>query len=488
MEIQGFIGASYRQTAQEVDLEDCVNLYPENMESPGAKTRMVLYGSPGLSPYQQVGTGPIRGELDIQGYTSVVSGSQYFRIAPDGTGYNVPLADVGNDGKLVQMVANDSQVLIVSAGNAFIHDGSGVNPVASPPWTSAVDCNYIDGFFVVLDDDGLPVGGQFFISALNDGTTWDPLDFSTAPFPNNKLLAIAVDHDELWLFGTVVTQIFYNNQGADFPFVPNTTAIVMQGIEARDTRWNLDNTLFWLGRNNYGTLQAFFADGYRAQEFSTRPLEQQWLKYTNPTDVVGWVYQINGHPTFHLNFNTDQKSWRFDRATNLWHRVAYRDPVTNQDEAHRGNCHCVRLGKHIVGDRLTNQLWELSTTAYKDGNDPLVAMRRAPAPYSANKVVFYGTFELITPAGIGDGSNSNPNNGPVTPEANPGWTVRWSNDNGHNYSNQFILQAGQQGQYGLRLRKINCGSGRNRVWEVSISAAVPRCLIAAEADMSVGDS
>lgn len=486
MEIPGFIGASYRQTAQEVDVEICVNLYPEIQESPGAKSRMVLWGSPGTIGIDRFPVGPIRGVLDINSYTSFVAGDQYWRLDPTGVG--TFYGNVANDGLPVVMVANDAQVLIVSAGVAYIHDGSGLHPVASPPWTKAIDCNYIDGFFVVLDDDGSAVGGQFFISALNDGNTWDPLDFSTAPQPNNKLLALGVDHDELWLFGSVVTQVFYNNGGADFPFVPNTTAIVMQGIENRDSRQNLDNTLFWLGKNNYGTLQAFLADGYRPLRISTHAIEQQWLKYTNPSDVTCWVYQINGHPTYHINFNTDQKSWRFDRATNLWHQVALRNHLTNEDECHIGNCHCVRNGMHVIGSRIDGAFYQLTPNAYDDAGNPLVAMRRAPAIFQENKLIFYKLFELITPGGIGDGGPETAPNGTERPAYNPAWMLRWSNDNGHTWSNEYLLQAGKQGDYGTRLRKIGCGSARNRVFEVSISAAVPRCLIAAEVEIELGTS
>jgi len=484
MELPGFIGASYRQTALEVDVEDTVNLYPEIMESPGAKKRMILYGSPGLTAYKAVGLGPIRGLLDVEGWTSIVSGNTYFRLKPDGT-YDPTSAGangtvIANDSMPVTMVADTTQVMIVSAGVVYVHTSTGVAPVANPPWTLPVDGALIDGYFIVLDAGSQPVGGQFFVSALHDATTWNALNFSTSPSSNNKLLALATDHDELWLFGSRVTQPFYNNQNSSgVPFVANQTAIIMQGIATKTTRANLDNTLFWLARNEYGTLQAFVADGYRPQRISTHAIEQQWFKYANGLDCTAWVYQLNGHPTYHLNFNTDQRSWRYDRATGLWHRVAYRNTNTNQGQAHLGNCHCVRLGQHIVGDRTSGQLWILDPAADSDGGAQLVAMRRAPAIFAGNKLVYYKLFELITPVGIGDGTLN-------TPQSNPAWMLRWSNDNGNTWSNEYQLAAGAQGNYGTRLRKVGVGAGRNRVFEVSISAAVPRALISAEIEAEVG--
>lgn len=469
----GFIGSSYVSTAPEVDAEDLVNGYVEaTTEAPSAKAPVVIFGSPGTILYMDLAdVGPIRGMFELEDYTYVVSGANAYQIDPTGTVTNIGL--VANDTLPVSWVFSATQGVLVSAGIAYALTGGVVVPIASPPWTLAIDCEFMDGYFSILDDDGLPAGGQFFISALNDATTYDPLDFSTAPASANKLRALKVLDENLFIFGTVVTQPFYNNGNADFPFTLNFTGIMQYGILAKATLCQMDNTLFWIGRNKDGILQAFFADGYRPQRISDNAIEQQWLRYPSPDDAVAWTVQIKGHAWYHINFIQAQKSWRFDRATNLWHRVAYRNTTTNAGECHRGNSHVVRSQKHLVGDRQTAKIWELSPTVYADGDDELVMMRRAQTPFQGNLFSYYPIFELITPGGIGDGSTN-------TPESNPQWMLRWSNDSGHTWSKEYLLAAGRQGAYGTRLRKIGTGRGRNRVFEVSISAAVPRCLIGAE--------
>ncbi len=477
MQLQHFIGASYVSTAQEVDVEDCKNLYPEIQQSPGAKAAMVLYGSPGTGLYYDFADGgPIRGELEVEGVSYFVSGSTVYqqdafgvvRVCDTGS---IATGTIGNDNKPVRFAANATQILIVSAGLAYALVDRALSAIASPPWTFAVDCAYLDGFFIVLDDDGGNAGGVFFITP--DIFTWDPLDFSNAPASNNKLRALAVDHGELWIFGTIVTQVFYNNQNADFPFVPNLSGIIMQGTVSRDSIQQIDNTLIWVGRNKDGVLEGFVADGYTAKSITPPPIAQQWQRYSDATDAVAWTFQIDSHANYHVNFLSAGKSWRYDRATGLWHRVSYRNPITGQDECHRGNNHIVRNGVHLIGDRQNGKVWKLSPTLYTDGDVPMVSSRRSPAQNQENKIIFYPIFELITPAGIGDGTVG-------TPEENPEWMLRWSNDNGHNWSNEFLLAAGKVGEYGTRLRKTGCGSARNRVWEVSFSANRPRCLIGAE--------
>jgi hypothetical protein len=479
--LPGFIRGSYKSTAQEVDNAVVKNLYPEaTTEDPFAKAPIVLYGSPGTTLYLDLADGgPIRGLFELEDYTYVVSGVNAYQIDPSGIVTNI--GTVASDNKPVSWVFSATQGVLVSAGIAYALNAGAVAPIGSPPWTTAVDCEFLDGFFIILDDDGLPAGGQFFISGLNDATTWDPLDFSTAPASNNKLRALSVDHENLFIFGTVVTQPFYNNGNADFPFVLNTTGIMQQGIMARATVSLMDNTTYWLGRNKDGLLQAFLADGYTPKRISNNALEAEWLNYATPDDAIAWTCQIKGHSWYHINFIQAQKSWRFDRSTNLWHQVAFRNPVTGQDECHRGNSHVVRGLQHLVGDRQTAQIWELSPDIYADGANPLVASLTTPAPFQGNKNVFYSLFELITPGGIGNGTVG-------TPETNPSWMLEWSNDSGHNYGPQFQLQAGKIGEYGKRLRKVGVGSGRNRVFRVSISAAVPRCLIGAEYEAELGTS
>ncbi len=489
--LAGFIGSNNTEIAPEVNPELAINLVPQKTDVPNAKAPLVLYGSPGTRLFLDFDDGgPIRGQISIENYTFAVSGGNVYVVDPDD---NVTLlGTVANDQKSVTMVANTTKILLTSAGIAYVIDGGAVIPVVDYPWLSAVDCAYMNGYFIVLDDEGdAPdklLGGQFFISGLNDPYNWDPLDFTTAPASNNKLRGLKVDHNDLWIEGTVVNQPFFYNGNADFPFVLNETGVMQQGVMSKDTVQNLDNTLIWLGRNKDGLLQLFVTEGYSARRVSTDAVESFWARYPDPENVISWVYTINGHPTYNLNFNSAKRSWRYDNSTKLLHRVAYRNPNTNQDECHRGNNHSVRNGMHIVGDRQNGKLWEFTPEVNADGDDPLIAIRQAPEQWFGNVTVFYKEAWLITPAGIGDGSNLNPDVGPVTPEANPVWMLSWSDDNGHTFGPEFQLPCGPQGSWDQQLRMYGCGSARNRVWRVTMSANVPRCLIGFEREFEVGTS
>ncbi len=499
-QLKDFCGGFGVSTAIEVSVEDTVNLQPEIQEIPGAKSQTVMYGSPGTQYAADLGlvdsgnTGPMRGMTEIERYSYFACGQTLFQqdvagtIAICSTGA-INTGHIGNDGQSVQFASSDTQLLVVSNGDAFLVVDRSLSAVGSPPWTTAIDCAYLDGYFIVLDDTGDPAGGQFFISV--DASTWDPLDFSNAPASNNKLQALAVDHGELWIFGTVVTQVFYNNGNADFPFVPNPSGVIQQGIIHKDTRVQLDNTLYWIGRNQNGMFQAFLAEGYTPRRISTHQIEREWERELS-TQLHSWAYQLDGHSIYHVTATIAKRSWRFDRSTNRWHRVMYRNPTTGLEEAHIGSCHIQRNSNHLIGDRRNQILWVMTPTVYVDeygwsggvsgfNGSPLVSYRVSPDGYAGNKGVFYQRFELITPTGIGDGTTG-------TAEENPEWMLSWSSDNGHTFGNEFLLAAGKVGEYNNRVFKVGCGWGRNRVWKVSFSANLPRCILGAEVDLRVGRS
>ncbi len=494
MKVPNFVGSWATSTALEVDTEDLLNMQPEAQESPGAKSDLVYYGSPGTRWVLNEGDGPIRGAVTLGLITYYVNDDTVYSFSNGG---NTPLTGTvsNSSDNPVRMAGNATDIMVVSDGIAYWNDGGTITTVSDPPWTSAIDVVFLDGFFIVLDDDGSAAGGQFFISP--DPSTWDALDFSTSPASANKLVALAVDHGELWVFGTEVTQVFFNNGNADFPFVPNPSGVIMQGILTRDSLQQLDNTLFWMGRNKDGYSQAFMAEGYSPRVISTRPLERYWQSLTGAdTFIRSWAYQMDGHTVWHLNFLDLDTSFRFDRSTNLWHRVGYRNPTTGLDEAHIGSCHFIFNGSlHYIGDRRNGTIWKLDPDIYVDefqaGTDfqgdpdypgvPLVSRRRAAVVFSENKWIFCKLFELITTPGIGNGTL-------WTPESNPPWMFRWSKDNGHNWSNEYLLRAGPQGAFSTRLRKVGLGMARAYVFEVSFSANLPRCIIGAEMEIEIGTS
>jgi hypothetical protein len=134
-----FIGGSYTALTPNLAADTAINLYPESAEAGTGKNHAGLMGCPGVAAFTTLPTAPVRGILVGEGRLFVVAGAIYYEVFDDGT-YNVR-GDVGNDASNspVQMFENGTQVMIVSAGYAYI-DGGGPGGSSTVPvdWATAV--------------------------------------------------------------------------------------------------------------------------------------------------------------------------------------------------------------------------------------------------------------------------------------------------------------------------------------------------------------
>ena len=67
----------------------------------------------------------------------------------------------------------------------------------------------------------------------------------------------------------------------------------------------------------------------------------------------------------------------------------------------------------------------------------------------------------------------------MCPETDPVVMIRWSNDGGRTWSEEYQRSMGKTGEYNKRIIKRGTGAARNRVFEVSGSASVITVINAA---------
>lgn len=70
----------------------------------------------------------------------------------------------------------------------------------------------------------------------------------------------------------------------------------------------------------------------------------------------------------------------------------------------------------------------------------------------------------------------------------PQMMLRWSNDGGHTWPNEYQLDCGQAGEYSARVIQRRLGQGRNRVFEISVTDPIPWRIIAGEVQAEECDS
>jgi hypothetical protein len=491
----GFVGPTYTSQSPIADCERTMNWYPETIESQGGKSPLALYPTPGLKLFATM-VGPARGCLAFGG--SGVGGQQAFFVG-SGTLYRLTAAGaltaigpVGNDFLPVSMAINGSagnQLAICSAGQIYIYNLSATQPTGSiglPPLTLsgtmgglqgfASKVGFCDGYFVVT----LANSNKFQVSALEDGTSWNPLSVQQVEvFPEN-IGGMVITYRQLWIFGNEGHAQVYYNSGAN-AYTPfdvigaGGVGYLEEGIDAPQSLAVLDNAPFWIGGNVNGAGIAWRANGYSPMRVSNHAIETAWAKYpAKSSDAVGWSYRDQGHTFWVLRFPSANQgngaTWVYDTATNMWHERGYwSQKGLSGYSAHLANYHCWAFNLHLVGDWSSGNIYTMDIGLFDDNGMPIRRFRRAPHISTEQQWIIHR--ELQVDMEVGDG--------PVPPlldgEGNPRGPqimLRWSNDGGRTWGNEHWISAGQVGEYMTRARWLRLGRSRDRVYEIAVTDPV----------------
>ena len=230
-EFPGFIGGSYQGRSQQQDAERCANQYVEPAGAAGASAKgaAVLISKPGLATFATVAAGAVVSEcaLNGRGFAVVQLGASNYFYEVLASGLSINYGTLPGD-RRSQMCASQNQIVILSGGLGFSFTlatntlaliTSGAFPIG------AVKVGNLDGYFIVLE----PNSQVFAISSLNDGTTWNALDYGDAEGEPGNITTFIVDHRQIWFFGNNHAEIYYDSGAANFPLARLEGAFMEQG-------------------------------------------------------------------------------------------------------------------------------------------------------------------------------------------------------------------------------------------------------------------
>jgi hypothetical protein len=471
MRFKGFVGGSYQLESKNFDRQRCVNLFAVLHEVGFGKESEVgmLIGTPGLRTLLTLAGGVTRGGYTASnGQAFAVGGNKLYRISSSWVA--TELGTLNTSTGRVSMVDNGTHLVIVDGGNGYVWnlDTSLFTAIDDEDFSGATMVSFLDGYFIF----NITGTGRFQISGLLD-TTIDGLDFATAEGNPDVLVSLLVDDRQLWLFGTVSTEIFYNSGNADFPFERISGGVLSVGCAAAFSVAKINNRRYWLGQDEAGFGMVYEAGGMTPERISTHAVELAIQGYSNIADATAYTYQQNGHNFYVLNFPSANTTWCFDATTRLWHERAY----TNEGdlERHRAEWHIVAHGTHIVGDYENGKIYELDQDYYLDAGNVITKKRICPHISAGAARVTYRSLQLDIETGVGlDGDQQG-----TDPQA----MMRFSDDGGHSWSNEKWTSFGA---IGARLKRAiwrRMGASRDRVFEITITDPVPVRIIGAEIEL-----
>jgi hypothetical protein len=380
-----------------------------------------------------------------------------------------------------------------------------VLPSTDGAFSGGTSVDIVDNYFVYNNPGSQQWGSSNLLSPISTSTSYALKD--GAP---DKLVALIVDHREVYLMGEASSEVWTDVGAVPFPFqrIPGTST--QHGIAAQFSVSRLGNSFAYVSRNNRGQAQIMQMQGYIPQRISTHAVENT-LTNQYIDDAIAYTYQLEGHEVYVCTFPTLNLTWAFDVTTGMWHKwLGMASDGTYM--RHWSNCSASFQGKVLVGDYFNGKIYSLDKQNYTDNGTNVRRLRRAPHLITDMQRQYFDELQIQFQPGVGTTglsylTSSNTYLGvtytissaqilsipsvstyilgivnAITPSVtttNPQAMLRWSNDGGSTWSNEHWTSIGQLGKYKNRAIWRRLGMARDRVFEVSISDPVNAVIVSA---------
>ena len=402
-------------------------------------------------------------------YTSQPTNNVTTSTSGSGTGLTLTLTFGTGSGTTGTYPISTSQTV---ASRTMYALNFSVLPTSDGAFTGGNTVDIVDNYFVYNRPNSQQWAASTALSPITPA-----LSFSSKDGAPDNLVALIVDHREVYLLGEASSEVWVDVGSFPFPFqrIPGTST--QHGIAAKFSVSRVGNSFAYVSRNSRGEAQIMMMNGYVPTRISTHAVEQTLLnKYID--DAVAWTYQQEGHECYVVSFPTLDLTWVYDISTQMWHKWLWID-TTNTYHRHRGNCSAVFNGKVYVGDHSNGQIYLLDPSNYTDNGGEIRRLRRAPHLVSDLQRQYLEELQIQFQPGVGN-------------QADPGQTpqamLRWSSDGGSTWSDEHWTSIGKVGQYNNRAIWRRLGWSRDRVFEVVVTDPINAVIISANLKASVGEN
>lgn len=452
----GFIGETYQARSVVIDSEIARNIYPETVQSPGNAKRACFVGTPGLDRVQTVAQTVCRGGFAQDGRTWMVIGTVLYELdftTPSLTA--TARGTVVTDGKRVAWACNGrggEQLAIRSGAFLYIFDlltNTLSAPVVLPHTNAPTWLAFTDGYFLLGEADTIRV----WFSALEDGETWDALDFFARSQTSDNIVGGIALKNRAWVFGSLTTEVYYDGGDPDNPFVPFQGSVMQEGLVSQWAVGVQGESVVWMAQDSEGRNRVVRAADYTPTVITNPAMAFLLAQAPTLEDVELEIYEQESHPMAVWtvpSWGTAGLSICWDASTQQWHERSSRNVAMGQDEMWRARGLC-SPNALICGDWTTGNIYELSLDVFEEDGGMIRRVRRAPYLSEENQWLFLDQVELGMQAGAGlvTGQGS-------TPQV----ALNISRDGGHTWESAGFASLGAQGEYDARAIWVMLGRAR----------------------------
>lgn len=448
-------GKSILSKSANVTAQSRVNLYVE-IPADQDRSPIILYPTPGLTLFADLTGNPIRGMYSRGTSLFVVQQAALFEISTSGVATN--RGTIGSNTGRVCMTDNGTQLFFVDGQKAYTYTYATTTlaEVSDADFPDgATTCTDLDGYFIV-EENGTQ---RFYISAVDDGTSWDALEFDTADQNPDDIVRVFGDHGELLVFGDASTEFWASSGATDFPFSRLTS--IETGLAAKWSVAKFETSVMFLAKNRLGNVQVVLLNGYTPMPVSTPDLDTLLNQYDTTNDAVAFSYRENGHTFYQLTFPAEEKSWLYDGTSGTWSEL--------QSD---GTRHIADIGEHFngktyVSDHESARVYLLDPNTYTENGTGITRQFVGRHVFKEDRQSINSFWlDMETGVGLATGQGSDPQA-----------VLRYSTDGGHSWSNELQAPIGAVGEYDTRVIWHRLGRARDFTFEVTVTDPVKTVFV-----------
>lgn len=465
-----------------VSAQSCINLFVKASQAP-ALADLVPTGTPGttfLASSGTLSTDANRGAWTFNEVPYFVNGNQLCRLESD-LSTMTELGEIPGSGRVV-MVDNGAQMCILvpggsSTGYIFTEDPDTLVEITDPDFRANGNPQhvvFVDSYFVFITDSK-----RFIVSGLNDGLTYNALDFGSAEADPDKIVSAVVHKNQLFIAGSQTIEAFQNIGGGDFPFQRNGV-FLNYGVAGQHTLVPTGDSFFFIGSGKNGDVSIRKWDGGEAPRASTDAVDSLLKKFTPQEISESFAYAYTSEGRDFVCFALPTTTIVLEEGTGLWHerRSTLRSPVVGQfiETRSRVNSLVVAYGKFLVGDSQDGRVGEYTKEDYGEyGGDIHRTLTLQPL-HNTGAPFFIASLELTVESGVGNDK---------VPD--PSITLFMSKDGGKTFDGGKSRKIGKKGEYTRRVIWRRLGRvPRFVVFKFAMSDQVKPVIIQLLADIQGG--
>lgn len=400
-------GGFYKDASLPISAQDCINFIPDVPQT-NTFTGSTLGGTPGILEQVEAGTNEInRGGWHLNDKPYFVEGQKLFRIdrtfdANSDPVYAFTQVGTGLTGtQQVILKENSSQLIILIPEldiqlNAFIFtEAGGLVQISDTDFNGpASSVDYVDGVFSFTKKDS----NIIFISAVEDGFTYDATDQETALISPDNNVGQFVLNNQWFVGGSRTIQSFQNVGGSDFPFITIPGQVQQKGFSSQFAVVEMGGRMVYLGKGEGEQPAIWASDGGQPQKLSNTAIDNEISTFSDTVISQAFAMKSGQAGNYRVFFTfPGETTFVYQQENGIWSTV---ESIKNElTIPYRVQSIVDAYGELWAGDMLTPKIGTIDPDQFLEFGE---IMRRSVTLFPVDndgQPFFMDALELLIEAG-----------------------------------------------------------------------------------------